>query len=94
VDKIRHASRLFRHHRRVSVIEILQRRGGTATFAELRTSVSGRAIRLALADGMIRRITKGWVVDVIRKAIAGSPGHHNSCESGVARAGQRSLGQL
>ncbi|MFG1816357.1 type IV toxin-antitoxin system AbiEi family antitoxin domain-containing protein [Kribbella sp. NPDC049174] len=41
------------------VIEVLQRRGGTATFAELRAGVSGRAIRSALADGAIRRIAKG-----------------------------------
>ncbi len=41
------------------VFEVLQRRGGTATFAELRAAVSGRAIRGALADGAIRRIAKG-----------------------------------
>ncbi|MEJ1107066.1 MULTISPECIES: type IV toxin-antitoxin system AbiEi family antitoxin domain-containing protein [unclassified Kribbella] len=41
------------------VIEVVRRRGGTATFAELRASVSGRAIRRALAIGAIRRIAKG-----------------------------------
>jgi very-short-patch-repair endonuclease len=41
------------------VIEVLERRGGTATFAELRAVNSGRAIRKALADGTIRRIAKG-----------------------------------
>ncbi|WP_132156193.1 DUF559 domain-containing protein [Kribbella antiqua] len=41
------------------VIDILRRRGGTATFAELRVSVSGRAIRGALADAAILRIAKG-----------------------------------
>ncbi|MEU4606789.1 type IV toxin-antitoxin system AbiEi family antitoxin domain-containing protein [Kribbella sp. NPDC023972] len=41
------------------VIEVVRRRGGTATFAELRAFVSGRAIRRALADGTIRRIAKG-----------------------------------
>ena len=44
---------------RVLVIEVLQRRRGTATFAELRAAVSARAIRGALADGAIRRIAKG-----------------------------------
>ena len=41
------------------VTNVLQRRAGTATFAELRAVVSGRAIRVALADGAIRRIAKG-----------------------------------
>ena len=41
------------------VIDVVQRHGGTATFAELRAFVSGRAIRGALADGVIRRIAKG-----------------------------------
>jgi very-short-patch-repair endonuclease len=41
------------------VIEVVRRRGGTATFAELRAFVSGRAIRRALADGVIRRVAKG-----------------------------------
>jgi very-short-patch-repair endonuclease len=52
-------SAAIRHHQQVSILEILQRCGGTATFAELRGSVSGRAIRGALADGAIRRIAKG-----------------------------------
>jgi predicted transcriptional regulator of viral defense system len=41
------------------VLDVLQRSAGTATFAELRAVVSGRAIRAALADGTIRRIAKG-----------------------------------
>ncbi|MEV0282811.1 MULTISPECIES: DUF559 domain-containing protein [unclassified Kribbella] len=41
------------------VLDVLHRRAGTATFAELRAVVSGRAIRGALADGAIRRIAKG-----------------------------------
>ncbi|TDD28748.1 DUF559 domain-containing protein [Kribbella turkmenica] len=41
------------------VLDVLQRRAGTATFAELRAVVSGRVIRTALADGTIRRIAKG-----------------------------------
>src|SRR6266566_4866961 len=41
------------------VVDVLQRRGGSATFAELRGVVSGRAIRTALARGLIRRIAKG-----------------------------------
>lgn len=41
------------------VAYVLQRRAGTATFAELRAVVSARAIRAALASGAIRRIAKG-----------------------------------
>jgi len=41
------------------VADILHRREGTATFAELRALVSARAIRAALAGGTIRRIAKG-----------------------------------
>jgi very-short-patch-repair endonuclease len=41
------------------VVEVLQRRAGTATFAQLRGAASGRAIRKALASGSIRRIAKG-----------------------------------
>lgn len=41
------------------VLDVLHRRAGTATFAELRAVVSGRAIRGALADGAITRIAKG-----------------------------------
>jgi predicted transcriptional regulator of viral defense system len=39
-------------------VELLRRTGGTATFAQLRVKVSGRAIRTALASGSIRRIAK------------------------------------
>ncbi|WP_433163386.1 DUF559 domain-containing protein [Kribbella sp. CA-247076] len=42
-----------------AVLDVLQRRAGTATYGELRGVVSGRAIRAALADGAIRRIAKG-----------------------------------
>jgi len=42
-----------------AVIDVLQRRAGTATFTELRAVVSAHAIRAALADGMVRRIAKG-----------------------------------
>lgn len=41
------------------VAEVLGRRGGSATFAELRTLVSARAVRSALASGRIRRVAKG-----------------------------------
>jgi very-short-patch-repair endonuclease len=41
------------------VVDLLQRRAGTATFSELRAVVSGRAIRAALAGGVMRRIAKG-----------------------------------
>jgi very-short-patch-repair endonuclease len=43
----------------VTVVELLRRRGGSATFAQLRASASGRAIRKALASGSIQRIAKG-----------------------------------
>jgi very-short-patch-repair endonuclease len=50
----------LRHHRLVSeVVDVLQRRAGTATFTQLRKTVSGRAIRAALSAGAIRRIAKG-----------------------------------
>jgi hypothetical protein len=50
----------MRDHRGVvEVAEILRRSAGSATFAQLRASVSGRAIRTALAAGVIRRIAKG-----------------------------------
>jgi len=50
----------FRDPREVSqVVDVLHRRAGNATFAELRALVSSRAIRTALADGAIRRIAKG-----------------------------------
>lgn len=41
------------------VVEVLGRRGGSATFADLRTLVSARAIRYGLATGQIRRVAKG-----------------------------------
>ncbi|MFI5729803.1 DUF559 domain-containing protein [Kribbella sp. NPDC051587] len=41
------------------VVEIVGRRGGTATFAQLRALVSARAIRTALVGGQIRRVAKG-----------------------------------
>ncbi|WP_020392723.1 type IV toxin-antitoxin system AbiEi family antitoxin domain-containing protein [Kribbella catacumbae] len=41
------------------VTEVLARRQGTATFAELRAVVSGRSIRNALLAGQIRRSAKG-----------------------------------
>ncbi|WBQ05820.1 DUF559 domain-containing protein [Kribbella sp. CA-293567] len=41
------------------VVEVLSRRQGSATFAELRTVVSGRAIRNALLAGQVRRTAKG-----------------------------------
>jgi very-short-patch-repair endonuclease len=40
-------------------VELLRRTGGTATFAQLRATASGRAIRTALASGSIQRIAKG-----------------------------------
>lgn len=39
--------------------EVLGKRGGSATFADLRTLVSARAIRTGLATGQIRRVAKG-----------------------------------
>lgn len=48
------------HHQDMSeVIDVLQRRAGTATFGELRAVVSLRAIRTALAGGLMTRIAKG-----------------------------------
>ena len=41
------------------VVEILQKAGGSATFARLREFIPGRAIRLALAQGRIKRVAKG-----------------------------------
>jgi very-short-patch-repair endonuclease len=41
------------------VVGILQRSGGGAAFAELRTVVSGKAIRRALTLGQISRVSKG-----------------------------------
>jgi very-short-patch-repair endonuclease len=41
------------------VVEVLLRRGGTATFEQLRATVSLRAIRTALDRGLITRIAKG-----------------------------------
>jgi len=41
------------------VVEVLGRRGGTSTFADLRALVSARAIRNALAAGQIHRVAKG-----------------------------------
>jgi hypothetical protein len=41
------------------VIDVLLRRGGTATFGQLRAVVSLRAIRTALDGGLITRIAKG-----------------------------------
>ncbi|GAA1670799.1 hypothetical protein GCM10009745_11770 [Kribbella yunnanensis] len=41
------------------VAELLDRRGGVATFGDLRAVMSGRAVRTALADGEIRRVAKG-----------------------------------
>ena len=50
----------MRDHREVfDVAEFLRRSAGSATFAQLRASISGRAIRNALAAGAIRRIAKG-----------------------------------
>jgi len=43
----------------MDVVEILQRSGGGAEFAELRTLVSGKAIRRALTLGQIHRVSKG-----------------------------------
>jgi very-short-patch-repair endonuclease len=41
------------------VVEMLRRCAGSATFAQLRLSHSGRAIRAALTDGRIERVAKG-----------------------------------
>jgi very-short-patch-repair endonuclease len=41
------------------VVEVLGRRGGSATFGELRVLLSARAIRNALTDGRIHRVAKG-----------------------------------
>ena len=41
------------------VVDVLLRRGGTATFGQLRAVVSLRAIRTALDRGLITRIAKG-----------------------------------
>ncbi|TDO62766.1 uncharacterized protein DUF559 [Kribbella sp. VKM Ac-2571] len=60
MDNGRRDLRQVRHHEDVpEVIDVLLRRDGVATYGELRTIVSGRAIRAALVDGSIRRIAKG-----------------------------------
>ena len=41
------------------VVDVLGRRGGSATFADLRALVSARSIRNALDAGQIRRVAKG-----------------------------------
>jgi very-short-patch-repair endonuclease len=41
------------------VVEVLQKAGGSATYAQLRALVSVGAIRHALAEGQIKRIAKG-----------------------------------
>ena len=41
------------------LVDVLGRRGGSATFADLRTLVSARAIRNGLTAGQIRRVAKG-----------------------------------
>jgi very-short-patch-repair endonuclease len=41
------------------VVEVLGRRGGSATFGDLRALLSARDIRKALAAGQIRRVAKG-----------------------------------
>jgi very-short-patch-repair endonuclease len=41
------------------VVEVLQRAGGSATYAQLRQYVSGRGLRVALKKGRIRRVAKG-----------------------------------
>ncbi|WP_427887688.1 DUF559 domain-containing protein [Kribbella sp. GL6] len=41
------------------VAEVIGRRGGSSTFADLRALVSARAVRNALAAGDIRRVAKG-----------------------------------
>ncbi len=41
------------------VAEVIGRRGGSATFADLRAVVSARAIRNALTSGVINRVAKG-----------------------------------
>jgi very-short-patch-repair endonuclease len=41
------------------VVDVLGRRGGSATFGDLRALISARDIRRALAEGRIRRVAKG-----------------------------------
>ncbi|TCC04942.1 DUF559 domain-containing protein [Kribbella soli] len=41
------------------VVEVLQKAGGSATFAQLHALVSARAIRIALAQARIKRVAKG-----------------------------------
>jgi very-short-patch-repair endonuclease len=41
------------------VVDVLGRRGGSATFGDLRAVISARDIRKALADGQIHRVAKG-----------------------------------
>jgi very-short-patch-repair endonuclease len=60
VDKPRHQTDDLQDHKVMAdVAEVLGRRGGSATFADLRTLVSARAIRNGLAAGRIRRVAKG-----------------------------------
>ncbi|TDD45437.1 DUF559 domain-containing protein [Kribbella antibiotica] len=41
------------------IVEVLSKRGGVATFGDLRVLVPARAIRAALCGGEIRRVSKG-----------------------------------
>ena len=50
-----------------------------------------RLLRFSWEDVMFDR---EWVVEAIRDAIAGSPGHHNVADSRVARRGRASSGGL
>ncbi|TDW22752.1 type IV toxin-antitoxin system AbiEi family antitoxin domain-containing protein [Kribbella kalugense] len=72
------------------VVEILQRSGGSATFAQLRGFASGRTIRRALAEGRIKRVAKGVYalpVDASPLTVARAHGGVLSHESAAQQLG-------
>jgi very-short-patch-repair endonuclease len=69
------------------VVEVLQKAGGSATFAQLRPYVQPRDLRLALVEGRIKRIARGMYalpLDVsaltVAKAHGGVLSHESAAE--------------
>jgi very-short-patch-repair endonuclease len=72
------------------VVEILQKAGGSATFAQLRGFAPGRTIRRALAEGRIKRVAKGMYalpLDTSPLTVARAHGGVLSHESAAQRLG-------
>ncbi|MEV6272858.1 type IV toxin-antitoxin system AbiEi family antitoxin domain-containing protein [Kribbella sp. NPDC051936] len=59
-----------------NVAEVIGRRGGSATFADLRAVVSARAVRNALRSGVINRVAKGvYALPVAPPALTAARSH-------------------